>query len=125
MGEKMELTINDLKQLLNTDSIQTKTEFPNLIGKDVIIRTYSAGAHFGTLSAKSGNEVVLMNARRLWRFWCSKGIALSGVATHGVQYPKSKICEPVESIWLEAIEIIPCTPEAAKNLREAPHAQQE
>jgi hypothetical protein len=119
----MELTINDLKQLLNP--VSTPTETFSLIGQEVIIRTYSAGAHFGTLSAKSGNEVILTNARRLWRFWCAKGIALSGVATHGVQYPKSKICEPVESIWLEAIEIIPCTPEAAQNLREAPHAQQE
>jgi hypothetical protein len=100
-------------------------ESNTFLNKEVIVRTYSAGAFFGTLIDKKGNEVILANARRLWRFWCAKGIALSGVATYGVEYQKSKICNPVASIWLEAIEIIPCTPTAAKNLQEAPYAQQD
>jgi hypothetical protein len=37
-----------------------------MIGKMVIIRTYSAGVHFGELVSQEGKEVVLKNARRIW-----------------------------------------------------------
>lgn len=78
------------------------------IGKKVVIRTYSAGVHFGTLVEKDGKEVVLSNARRLWSW--TGALSLSEVATIGVNMAGSKISEPVEYIILtEAVEIIPCT----------------
>lgn len=41
------------------------------IGKEVIIRTYSAGVWFGVLKQKAGNEVILTKARRMWKWWAS------------------------------------------------------
>ena len=50
--------------------------------KYVIVRTYSAGVHAGTLVSQKGKEVVLMNTRRIW-YW--KGAAsLSEMAVSGV-----------------------------------------
>lgn len=96
-----------------------------MIGQRVIVRTYSAGVWFGTLDEKSGNEVILTDARRMWRWWAAKGISLSGCANHGVLHEKSKIVEPVESVWLEAIEIIPCTMAACLNIEAALNAKAE
>lgn len=73
---------------------------------EVIIRTYSAGVHIGTLKSREGQEVVLTNARRLWSW---KGaLSLSEVAVNGVDRNESKISVSVPEITLlQAIEIIP------------------
>lgn len=76
--------------------------------KLVLIRTYSAGVHFGTLIKREGQEVHLANARRLWS-WAG-ALSLSEVATKGVDMnsDNTKISVPVsEIILLQAIEIIP------------------
>lgn len=96
-----------------------------MIGKEVIIRTYSAGCWFGVLSHKDGNEVILTQARRMWRWHAAEGISLTGCAIHGIKEENSKIVEPVEYVWLEAIEIIPCTIKAATSLRGAKHVSAE
>lgn len=80
-----------------------------MIGEKVIIRTYSAGVWFGVLSEKAGNEVILSNARRMWQWKAKESISLSAVSIYGIDDDKSKIVAPVDSVWLEAIEIIPCT----------------
>jgi hypothetical protein len=88
------------------------------VGPYVLIRTYSAGVHFGVLKSREGKEVVLENARRLfsWQGACS----LSQVAMDGVDLDNSKISVPVPVITLlEAIEIIPMSPEAGKSMMEA------
>ena len=102
---------------MNTKSLNT------MIGKKVMIRTYSAGVWFGTLEQKAGNEVILKDARRLWRWWAAESISISAVAIHGIKRDKSKIVEPVDLVWLEAIEIIPCTETAIDSISGAPHAQ--
>lgn len=83
-----------------TDTLQSA-----LIGQKVIVRTYSAGVHIGTLTAKAGKEARLSDAHRAW-YW--KGaFTLSEVATKGVSNG-SKIGVAVPTIELtEAIEIIP------------------
>lgn len=74
--------------------------------KFVLIRTRSAGVHFGTLLNKDGQEVHLKNARRLWSW--NGALSLSEVAMKGVTLSSSKISVPVDEIILpEAIEIIP------------------
>ena len=80
----------------------------------VIVRTYSAGVHYGTLVSRKGREVVLADARRIW-YW--KGAnTLHEISLRGVG-AGSKISERVASITLtEAIEVIGCTKEAAANL---------
>ena len=77
--------------------------------KYVLVRTYSAGVHFGTLESREGKEVVLLDARRVW-YW--KGAnTLNELVSHGPG-PGSKISEPTARIVLtEAIEIIDMTAE--------------
>lgn len=109
-----ELTIGQAKELAaifcgNQKEINIGSNF---IGKHVIIRTYSAGVWFGVLSEKSGNEVILASARRMWRWQAKESISLSAVAKYGIDQSKSKIAPSVESVWLEAIEIIPTTQDA-------------
>lgn len=87
-------------------------------GKEVIVRTWSAGVHFGTLVRQDGTEVVLHDARRLWHW--RGAFSLSAVAVNGVG-PDSKLACTVPQILLtEAIEIIPCTEASAAILRGLP-----
>ena len=94
------------------------------IGNEVIIRTYSAGVWFGVLKQKAGNEVILTKARRMYKWWAKESISLSGVARCGIKQDDSKICGELDSVWLEAIEIIPVTGNAAESIRTAPEAAQ-
>jgi hypothetical protein len=115
-----DLTIGEAKELANLFGNSTDSSGLNgMIGEKVIIRTYSAGVFFGKLVEKSGNEVILENARRLWLWQAKSSISLSAVAIDGVNESGSKICGAVESIWLEAIEILPCTSDAIKSIEGA------
>ena len=82
-----------------------KGETPK-IGPEVLIRTFSAGVHIGTMESREGKEVVLTNARRLWSW---KGaFTLNAVAMSGVNRKESRISAPVPTITLtEVIEILP------------------
>lgn len=124
------LTLGQIKQIQallgNASTPSTQSQDGNaMIGKKVIIRTYSAGVWFGELEQKSGNEVILKNARRMWKWWAKEGISLSACALYGVKHEQSKIVEAVDSVWLEAIEIIPCTDISIKSLEEAPNVKAE
>ncbi len=120
-----QLTIGQVKELTALLNIANQPSQPQSeglnyhIGKKVIIRTYSAGVWFGELTEKSGKEVILKNARRLW-YWktANSGISLSEVANAGL-HKDSKVCAAVENVWLEAIEILPCTKETIKNIEAA------
>ena len=121
-----DLTIGQAKELAALFGNQQESSNDGIqfgIGKNVIIRTYSAGVWCGTLSQKSGNEVILTNARRLWRWWAAESISLSGVAKFGVIEDKSQIAPKVDGVWLEAIEIIPTTDKAEKSIMGAKDAK--
>ncbi len=125
MSKLDEMTLGEIKEaaaLLSCGNKETGT-LNNMVGKDVIIRTYSAGCWFGRLEEKAGNEVILADARRMWRWWAADGISLSACALHGIKHDKSKIVEAVPSVWLEAIEIIPCSPGAIDSIKGAPNVQ--
>ena len=122
-----DLTIGQAKELASMFG-QKQSESRGLnymVGKQVIIRTYSAGVWFGELSQKDRNEVILVNARRMWAWWAKEGISLSAVSVNGIKESKSKIAEAVPSVWLEAIEIIPCSESAIKTIESAPNAKAE
>lgn len=119
-----ELTIGQAKELAGMFAqAQHLDNFG--IGEIVIIRTYSAGVWCGILEQKAGNEVILKNARRMWRWWCKQSISLSGVVAYGINQDKSKIAPPVDKVWLEAIEIMPITGDAARSVMDAPYAEAE
>ena len=80
---------------------------------------------FGRLKEKAGNEVILTEARRMWRWWAKESISLSGVALYGIKQEKSRIPGAVESVWLEAIEIIPVSGKAAESIRTAQETEQD
>ena len=88
------------------------------LGKYVIVRTYSAGVFAGNLESRTGQEVVLRNARRLW-YWAGAA-SLSQLANVGMPM-KCKFPAPVDRIeLLQAIEILDVTAEAEANIKAVP-----
>lgn len=85
--------------------------------KPVIVRTYSAGVHFGYLKRRDGKEVTLERSRRIWRW--DGAWTLSEIATAGLNTTKSRVAAPVTIILTEAIEIIDCTPAAVASIEAA------
>lgn len=85
--------------------------------KPVLVRTYSAGVHFGYLVRREGKEVDLVKSRRIWRWFGAN--TLSEIATTGLDVGKSQVAVPVSITLTEAIEIIDCTPEAIKKIEAA------
>lgn len=117
-----DLTIGEAKELAQMfapNSSAVNASLNSMIGKKCIFRSYSSGVHYGELVEKDGKEVIIKNARRLW-YWktTNKGISLNEVALTGLA-KDSKVCAAVDAIWFEAIEIIPCTKEAIKNIETA------
>ena len=122
-----ELTIGQAKELATLFSApqRPQTGLNSMLGKKCVVRTYSAGVWFGEIAEKSGNEVIVKNARRMWKWWAEEGISLSSVALHGVKQDQSKIVESVPAVWLEAIELIPASDKAITSIEGAPNAQAE
>lgn len=91
-----------------------------MIGKTVLVRTYSAGVHMGTLAARDGKEVTLNNSKRIW-YW-DGAASLSQLAAEGTKKPKNcKIPAAVPEIILtEAIEIIAMTDQAIESIAQVP-----
>ena len=122
----MKVTLKEIAELLAMKNTAAKSGLDGFaIGQEVIIRTYSAGVWFGRLKEKAGNEVILTEARRMWRWWAKESISLSGVALYGIKQEKSRIPGAVESVWLEAIEIIPISGKAAESIRTAEETEQD
>lgn len=86
-------------------------------GEYAIVRTYSAGVFAGNVKSRTGKEVVVSNARRLW-YW-EGAASLSQLALEGVKKPdKCKFpAELPEVTLMEAIEIIPCTQAAIDSIK--------
>ena len=88
--------------------------------KYVIVRTYSAGVFAGELESRSGQEVVLVRARRIW-YW-DGAASLSELAQRGTSKPGNcRFPAPVDRVTLlQAIEILDVTPEARANIEGVP-----
>ena len=91
-----------------------------MIGKYVIVRGDRSGVFAGTLVSNEGQKVVLSHCRRLW-YW-SGAASISQIANDGVKNPRNcKFTVTVNSIViLDAIEIIPTTTSAEKNVKAVP-----
>lgn len=123
-----DLTIGEAKKLATIfqgGSVSTTVSegLSTMVGKKVIVRTYSAGVFFGEIGEKDGSEVILRNARRLWRWHAAESISLSSIALHGLNLEHSKIVEAVPEIWLNAIELIPCSPIAVDSIENAENVE--
>lgn len=83
----------------------------------VIVRTYSAGVHYGHLVSRRGREVRLTSSRRI-HYWTG-ALSCSELATRGPG-AGSRICDPISVTLTEAIEIIDCSPDAATAIEAYP-----
>ena len=119
MSNKPEtITIDDVKYV-RADSVNQKaTDYKGMPYR--IVRTQSAGVFAGYVAERDGQEVVLVNARRLW-YW-EGAASLSQMAQMGVSKPKScKFAMPVDRVvLLQAIEILDVTKTAQENLETVP-----
>lgn len=80
-----------------------------LLGRRVLVRTYSAGVHIGTLvsvNPDNAMECHLKDALRLWR-WEGGGLSLSAVAHNGIK--GGRLNRTSEVVLTNAIEYIPVT----------------
>lgn len=113
------LTVAELKQITalaqGVGACKPAKKSSPMIGHFVLVRTYSAGVHVGTLTSKSGRDVTLADARRVWRW---KGAnSLSELSQKGAEETYTRISELVPVIALtEAVEIIPCSEAGKANL---------
>lgn len=114
-----DLTIGQVKELValvgcsKTSTKKTKHPF---VGKFVIARCYSAGVHAGTVVSADGDTCILKDSRRLWSWSAKDGVALSGVAQHGVK-SGGKIDSMNPEIYLTGVcELIPATKSAKDSI---------
>lgn len=86
----------------------------------VIVRTKSAGCFAGEIESKSGDQVVLLNARRLW-YWTGAA-SLSQLAVSGTSKPADcKFPAPTPRHTLNKwIEIIEVTSKGRASIEEVP-----
>jgi hypothetical protein len=91
-----------------------------MIGKYVIVRTYSAGVFYGLLQSREGKEAVIKNARRIWR-WVGAA-SLSQLAQSGTTKPdECNFPEAVDEILVtEVIEILATTKAAQASIEAVP-----
>jgi hypothetical protein len=78
------------------------------VGRFCIMRCQGAGVHAGYLVSQNGDQAVLSNSRRLWSWKTRDGIALSGLAIHGLEEGKIDTLLP-DLALTGVVETIPCT----------------
>jgi hypothetical protein len=121
-NRKMEQQINEIEingiKYVKKDSIVENKLAESVDGmKYVICRTYSAGVFAGYLKSRTGQEVVMKNARRLW-YW-DGAASLSQLAIDGVSEPQNcKFPQEVETVeLLQVVEILDVTEKAQKSIK--------
>ncbi len=114
------LTYGEIKEIVKMLSLEKSDQALDnkMIGKYVIVRSRDAGVHSGILQSYKGRECVLTQSRRLWYWKAAKGAFLSSVAIDGLSND-SKVGKELSRIHLtENCEIIQCTEDAEKSIRE-------
>jgi hypothetical protein len=113
-----DLTIGEAKKLVALFSESTQhSEGHPFVGKYVIARCYAAGVHAGEVVSVDGENVLLKDSRRLWSWKANDGIALSGVAQHGIKTSECKVDVNNPLIYLTGVcELIPCTRVAKESI---------
>ena len=114
-----DLTIGEAKRLAAMFSDNAKLD-NGMVGKYVIVRCRDAGVHSGILESHNGRECVLTESRRLWYWKTKRGAFLSSLSIDGIT-SESKVGKEVPRIHLtENCEIIECTEDAERSIREQP-----
>lgn len=93
---------------------------PTIDGEHVLVRSRDAGVFAGRLVARTGDEVELANARRIY-YW-SGAATLSQLAVDGTSKPgecKFPVAVPQITV-LGVCEVIPMTRKAVESLNNVP-----
>ena len=89
-------------------------------GRYCIARCTGAGVHAGEVVSADGDTAILRDSRRLWSWTAKAGIALSGVAQHGIKADASKVDVLNPEIYLTGVcELIPCSAVAKGSIQNA------
>ena len=124
-----EMTIGELKELQKIFGAASKSSNGDSItaqvGEQVFVRTCSAGCWYGKLKEKSSTEVLLEGARRLRRYFCTKGVSMCGVAENGVIPDKSEVEEARSTdLCIPHIEIHTATAKAIESINNCQDLEQ-
>ena len=114
-----DLTIGQAKELaaMFGASVSAPAQHP-FVGRYCIVRCTGAGVHAGEVVSVSGDTVILRDSRRLWQWTAKAGVALSGVAQHGIKASASKIDSANPEIYLIGVcELIPCSAVAKESIQ--------
>ncbi len=108
----------EIADMFGSNRPQAQSTKPHpFVGEYVIARCYSAGVHAGEVVSVDGENVILKDSRRLWSWKAQDGLALSGVAQHGIQKQSCKIDTQNPLIYLTGVcELIPCTRAAKESI---------
>jgi len=114
MSKEIEVISINGVDYVKKDTIKSYPQKDGL--KYVIVRTYSAGVFAGYIESQNGQEVTVLNARRLWQ-WAGAA-SLSQLAIDGTSAPKScKFpCEVDRIKLLQAIEILDATAKCKESI---------
>lgn len=118
-----ELVFNFMKFLLDGEKHKevshnkSKIIEEKFLDKFCIIRTCSAGVHYGYLRYydTKTKDVVLQDARRI-HYWRG-AFTLSAIANGTIDLDQSRISEPVDFIKLTEIEILPMSSKGIRVLK--------
>ena len=111
-----DLTIGQLKDLQSFIFGNAAQSAHPFVGKYCIARCYSAGVHAGEVVSVEGSNVILKNSTRLWSWKAQDGIALSGVAQHGIKKDSKLDAVNPEIALSDVCELIPCTQKAKETI---------
>ena len=109
------MMIDDV-EYVRKDSVSQKAESVDGL-EYCVVRTYSAGVHIGYVKTRNGQDIQLVNSRRLWRW--DKAASLSQVAMEGCNSEKFAMSLPLITLT-DAIEVIPCSQKAKDSLEAIP-----
>jgi hypothetical protein len=93
---------------------------PVAVGRYVLVRGDRSGVFCGIIVSEHGQTVELTDCRHIW-YW-SGAANVAEMALRGVSKPADcKFIAPVARLRvLDAIEIVDCTPDAERSLRDVP-----
>ena len=115
-----DLTLGQIREIqaLALGAVPAQSNHHPMAGSYVIARCYAAGVHAGTVLSVDGENVILKDSRRLWSWQAQEGVALSGVAQHGIKSDsKLDVLNPL--IYITGVcELIPCTVDAQRSIHE-------
>lgn len=113
--------IRELSSLIGCHSPEKASpKLSPFVGRYVIVRAYSAGVHAGELVSQDGDIVILKDSRRLWNWKAKSGIALSGVAVHGIDAKNSKVDVNLSEVCIIGVcEVIPASDVSRESIKNA------